>query len=67
MQEHLTRFTKDLLKEAKETFTALNFDFAGYIKDGEVRVKRTADEKPSTIRTKTDIARIANQHKNPDG
>ena len=57
-------FTKDILKEAKKTFTALNYEYPGYIKDGEVRVKRTEDEKPSTIRTKTDIARVANQYKN---
>ena len=60
MQEHLTKFTKYLLKEAKETFTAMNYEFPGYIKDGEVRAKRKGDEKPMSVRTKTDISRIAN-------
>ena len=67
MQEHLTKFTKDLLKEAKETFTALEYEFPGYIKDGEVRVKRREDDKPMSIRAKTDISRIANLNKKPDG
>ena len=67
MQEHLTKFTKDLLKEAKETFTALEYEFPGYIKDGEVRVKRRADDKPMSVRAKTDIAYIANLNKKPDG
>ena len=58
IQEHLTKYSKDLLKEAKETFSTLNFEYPGYVKDGEVRIKRTADCKPQVIRCRTDIKRF---------
>ena len=61
VQEHLTKYTKDLLKEAKQTFSALDFEYAGYIKDGEVRVKQTAADKYQTIRSKADIKRIKDE------
>ena len=58
MQEHLTKYSRNLLKEAKETFSAMGFEYAGYIKDGEVRVKKTSADKPHTIRSKMDIQRL---------
>ena len=65
LQEHLTKYSKDLLKEAKETFNAMNFEYPGYVKDGEVRTKRTGDCKPEIIRCRTDIKRIKEAASSP--
>ena len=62
MQEHLTSYSKKLLKDAKDTFNDLGFQYPGYIKDGEVRVKFGAEDKPHTIRSKGDIANVASQY-----
>ena len=58
VQEHLTKQTKDLLNAAKTAFTELNFEYPGYIKDGEVRVKKEGTDKPILIRSHADIKRI---------
>ena len=58
VQEHLTKYNKDLLKEAKEVFGELDFEYPGYAKDGEVRVKQKTDSKPHIIRCRTDIKRL---------
>ena len=59
LQEHLTQYSKSLLKEAKETFKD-DFQYPGYVKDGEVRVKRTVADRPQVIRSRADINRIKN-------
>ena len=58
VQEHLTKQTKDLLRDAKAAFTPLHFEYPGYIKDGEVRAKREGTDKPILIRSKVDIENI---------
>ena len=58
MQEHLTKQTKDLLKDTKTALSELHFEYPGYIKDGEVRAKREGTDKPILIRSMADIEKI---------
>ena len=62
LQEHLTKLTKDLLKETKTVFEGLGYEYPGYIKDGEVRIKYKGTDKPIPIRCATDIKRIQDEH-----
>ena len=54
LQEHLTKFSKDLLDETR---TALQdtHQFYGYVKNGEIRVKITQEDKYSVITCNADI------------
>ena len=63
MQEHLTKHTKDLLNEAKTKLAELNFEYPGYIKDGEVRAKKNGTDKPILIKSQGDILKIMNKDK----
>ena len=62
MQEHLTQATKALLTETKNALKELEpaWAYPGYVKDGTVRVKRYANDHPTIIRCKEDIAKIIN-------
>ena len=62
LQEHLTQATKSLLNETKNALKELEpkWAYPGYIKDGTVRVKRYANDHPTIIRSKDDIAKAIN-------
>ena len=62
MQEHLTQVTKALLTETKNALKELEpaWAYPGYVKDGTVRVKRFANDHPTIIRNKEDIAKAIN-------
>ena len=60
MQEHLTQHTKKLLHQTRETLKDMNFAYGGYIKDGEVRVKKTEKDVPTTIRSPADLEKLLN-------
>jgi hypothetical protein len=58
MQDHLTTRNKELLKEAKTALQQL-FQFPGYVMDGQIRSKRTENEKFTVIRCSADIQKLA--------
>ena len=57
MQEHLTKRNKDLLKEARSALKE-NFDFPGYVMNGEVRARRVEKEKYYVIDCQADIDKL---------
>ena len=61
VQEHLTRYTKELLKVTKLSFgndSELQFKYPGYIMHGQVRFKRAENDKYEVIRCASDIKRV---------
>ena len=57
-QEHLTKHTKNILTTARTALKKLNYEYPGYIKDGEVRAKRNENDRPTVIRSMTDLRNI---------
>ena len=55
VQEHLTKYTKDLLRETKDKLKDKGFAYGGYVKHGEVRVKKAAEDKYTVVRCVSDI------------
>ena len=55
VQEHLTKYTKDLLRETKDKLKDKGFAYGGYVKHGEVRVKKAAEDKYTIISCGSDI------------
>ncbi len=61
MQEHLTKYTKSLLKVSKVKLHEV-FKFPGYIMSGEVRCKKTEEDKFMRIGSISDLKRIMTDH-----
>lgn len=59
MQESLTQLNAELLKEAKVAASALQYEFPGYVTNGEVRVKLNKSAKFIAITCKDDINKIS--------
>ena len=62
MQEHLTKQNKLLLNETKTVFKAMNFEYPGYVKDGQVRVKQFKNDKPRAVKCLADIKKIKDEY-----
>ena len=60
LQEHLTQQTKKLLQQTKESLKELNFAYGGYVKDGEIRVKKEERDVPTIIRSQGDLDKLVN-------
>lgn len=58
LQEALTEYNTVLLKEAKIAASALQYKFAGYVYNGQVRVKLSEGAKFIPIRSKFDLNNI---------
>ena len=58
VQEHLTKYTKDLLRETKDKLKDCGFAYGGYVKHGEVRVKKLPTDKYTVIRCPSDIQNL---------
>ena len=58
MQESLTKYTSDLLKEAKLAAGALSYKYPGYTINGEVRVKILEGAKYIAIKSVKDLQKI---------
>ena len=58
VQEHLTKYTKDLLKETKDKLKDRGFAYGGYVKHGEVRVKKLPADKYTVIRCPSEIQNL---------
>ena len=58
MQESLTQYTSDLLKDAKLAASALNYKYTGYTINGEVRVKLSDGAKYISIKSPMDLKKI---------
>ena len=54
LQEHLTKYNKDLLTETRRILKDTH-DYPGYVKDGQIRVKVNAGDRFSVIATTTDL------------
>lgn len=57
--ESLTNFNANLLKMVKEKTKGLNYEFPGYIINGQIRVKKTEASKYTVIRKKSDIDKLS--------
>ena len=66
MQEHLTKLNKTLLKEAKTVFKDLA-EYPGYVKNGEIRVKRSATDAYHIISSRLDILNVKKKLDPPNG
>lgn len=58
MQESMTEYNSYLLKEAKVAAQALNYKYAGYFYNGQVRVKMSDSSKFISIKCKSDLKYI---------
>ena len=58
MQESLTRMNSELLRLAKEVAGGLHYKYAGYVVEGQVRVKIADKAKFIAIRCKSDLDKI---------
>ena len=58
LQESLTNMNAELLRIAREKAGSLGYEFAGYVTNGQVRVKKRKDSKFIAIKCKFDIDRI---------
>ena len=50
LQDSLTAYTGELLVEARSRLAVLNYEYPGYIIDGQVKVKKNKKDKATTIR-----------------
>ena len=57
-EESLTNMNAELLKIAREKAGSLNYEFTGYVSNGQIRVKKRKDSKFIAIKCKFDIDRI---------
>ena len=58
MQESLTSYNSELLRLAREKAREKNYQFFGYVVNGQVRVKESERSKFIIIRCKSDIVKI---------
>ena len=61
MQDHLTKFNKDLLKSAKQQLKEVGYEFPGYVMNGEVRAKFHKELKHVPINCESDIKKLVQQ------
>ncbi len=57
LQEHLTKYTKGLLKITKEKLTE-EYDFPGYVMNGEVRCRKKEGDKFECVQSIRDLKKI---------
>ena len=57
-QDSLTKYSGELLKEARTRFGKLNYEFPGYVVDGHVKVKKRKTDRPIRIRCMADINKL---------
>lgn len=58
LQESLTNYNAELLRLAREKTEGLNYEFNGYVSNGQIRVKKKEKDKFIAIRCKSDIDKI---------
>lgn len=58
MQESLTKYSSDLLKELKVASTEKKYKYTGYIFNGQIRAKKEDDAKFVRIRCRSDFAKL---------
>ena len=62
VQEHLTKYSKNLLNAAKKTLQK-HFEYPGYIMNGEVRCKKSQNAKFEKLTSLADLKKILSDNK----
>ena len=65
MQDHLTKYSKAILKATKANLEGPKFKYPAYVMDGEVRCKTAQGEDYTVIRCMSDLKKVMVKHDIP--
>ena len=65
MQDHLTKYSKAILKATKANLEGPKFKYLAYVMDGEVRYKTAQGEDYTVIRCISDLKKVMVKHDIP--